>query len=69
MKNFATYIRISRDDVCGYWLETRTGGPVDCQVGPSEGYVKIGRRWVPKGYKTREEAAAAVAARSSRWTA
>lgn len=61
-----THIVISHDPVAGYWLEARTGGTLDVQVGPADGWVKVGRRFVPKGYPTRAEAEASLAKRAAR---
>lgn len=59
-----TYIRISHNEASGFWLETMTGGAVDVQVGPADGWVKKGRKFVPKGYPTREEAESSLTKRN-----
>lgn len=56
-----TRIVITHDPVVGYWLETKCG---DTQIGPADGWVKVGRRWLPKGYATRAEAEASLAKRN-----
>lgn len=58
-----TYIRISHSELSGFWLEAMTGGSMDVQIGPADGWVKKGRKFVPVGYPTREEAEAALAKR------